>query len=93
MPEFFIRFLTDPGDLVVDLFAGSNATGAVAEIERRRWLAFDVSLDYLATSAFRFVDVGLPPLAMTEIYNCILRGETTDLTRFVQQPALLEVPA
>jgi DNA modification methylase len=29
--EFFIRFLTDPGDLVFDPFAGSNTTGAVAE--------------------------------------------------------------
>src|SRR5690606_21861294 len=33
LPRFFIRFLTDPGDLVVDLFAGSNTTGAVAESE------------------------------------------------------------
>jgi len=26
--EFFIRFLTDPKDLVLDPFAGSNTTGA-----------------------------------------------------------------
>lgn len=35
MPEaiakFFINFLTDPGDLILDPFAGSNVTGAVAE--------------------------------------------------------------
>ena len=31
LPEFFIRMLTDPGDLVLDIFAGSNTTGAVAE--------------------------------------------------------------
>ncbi len=31
LPEFFIRFLTEPGDLVVDPFAGSNITGEVAE--------------------------------------------------------------
>jgi hypothetical protein len=29
LPRFFIRFLTDPGDLVLDPFAGSNTTGAV----------------------------------------------------------------
>src|SRR5438094_713730 len=47
LPEFFIRFLTDPGDLVLDIFAGSNTTGAVAETEGRQWLAFDESRSYL----------------------------------------------
>ena len=42
LPEFFIRFLTVPGDLVVDPFAGSNVTGEVAERLGRRWLAFDL---------------------------------------------------
>jgi len=55
LPEFFIRFLTDPGDLVLDIFAGSNTTGQVAQVERRRWLAFEEQLNYLATSAFRFL--------------------------------------
>ena len=27
LPEFFIKFLTEPGDLVLDPFAGSNVTG------------------------------------------------------------------
>lgn len=34
--EFFIRMLSDPGDLVVDIFAGSNTTGMVAEAEGRK---------------------------------------------------------
>ena len=29
--EFFLRFLTDEGDVVMDPFAGSNTTGAMAE--------------------------------------------------------------
>ncbi len=41
LPEFFIQFLTDLGDVVVDPFAGSNTTGAVAEKLSRRWLAFE----------------------------------------------------
>jgi site-specific DNA-methyltransferase (cytosine-N4-specific) len=93
LPEFFIRLLTEPGDLVVDIFAGSNTTGAVAEIERRRWLAFDLSLDYLAGSAFRFLETDLPLLTMKQIYDGILMGETVDLRRFFQQPTLLEIPA
>ena len=31
LPAFFIEFLTEPGDLVCDPFAGSNTTGEAAE--------------------------------------------------------------
>lgn len=55
LPEFFIKFLTEPGDLVVDIFAGSNTTGRAAESLGRRWRAFDPSREYLAASAFRFL--------------------------------------
>jgi site-specific DNA-methyltransferase (cytosine-N4-specific) len=55
LPEFFIRFLTDEGDVVLDIFAGSNTTGAVAEALGRRWMAFEIDQLYLAASAFRFV--------------------------------------
>jgi DNA modification methylase len=65
LPEFFIKFLTDEGDLVLDIFAGSNTTGAAAEQLNRRWLAFDLDQDYLAASALRFVE---EPEAK-EVYN------------------------
>ena len=54
LPAFFIDFLTEPGDLVVDIFAGSNTTGAAAEEAARRWLAFELDQDYLSASLFRF---------------------------------------
>ncbi len=54
LPEFFIRFLTNEGDLVFDPFAGSNVTGEMAERIQRRWLAFEVVEDYLKGSIFRF---------------------------------------
>jgi DNA modification methylase len=59
VPEFFIKFLTKPGDLVLDVFAGSNMTGAVAERLGRRWLAFDKDADYLDGSVGRFESDGL----------------------------------
>ncbi len=31
LPDFFVKFLTDEGDLIVEPFAGSNTTGMVAE--------------------------------------------------------------
>jgi site-specific DNA-methyltransferase (cytosine-N4-specific) len=54
LPEFFIKMLTDPGDLVVDPFAGSNTTGMVSEKLRRKWIAFDNVEEYLEASKFRF---------------------------------------
>ncbi len=56
LPEFFVRFLTEPGDLVLDPFAGSNVTGRVAENLDRRWLACEINADYVAGSRFRFVE-------------------------------------
>lgn len=71
LPAFFISFLTDPGDVVLDFFAGSNATGAAAERAGRRWLAFDSKADYLAGSVFRFVE-GLPESAILGLYRHLL---------------------
>jgi site-specific DNA-methyltransferase (cytosine-N4-specific) len=54
LPEFFVRFLTEPGDVVLDPFAGSNTTGAVAEDLERRWLSIDIDDQYLRGSIARF---------------------------------------
>jgi len=55
LPKFFVEFLTDnPTDLIVDVFAGSNVTGAVAEQVGRPWLAFEMREDYLEGSKYRF---------------------------------------
>ena len=54
LPEFFIQMLTDPNDLVLDPFAGSNVTGEVCERLNRQWLAIDNVEEYLEASKFRF---------------------------------------
>jgi site-specific DNA-methyltransferase (cytosine-N4-specific) len=56
LPEFFINYLTDENDLVVDFFAGSNTTGEVCENLNRNWLSFEIDADYVASSAFRFCE-------------------------------------
>jgi DNA modification methylase len=56
LPEFFISFLTEPGDLVLDPFAGSNMTGAVAQDLERCWFSVDVEDEYLRGSIARFDD-------------------------------------
>lgn len=54
IPRFFIEFLTDPGDLVVDPFAGSNTTGYIAEQLGRKWLGVELRPDYAEDSQLRF---------------------------------------
>lgn len=54
LAEFFVRMLTDEGDLVLDPFAGSNTTGAVAERQKRRWLSIEPCLEYIQGSIGRF---------------------------------------
>jgi DNA modification methylase len=54
LPEFFIKFLTDEGAIVLDPFAGSNMTGATAESLRRRWISAEIKPEYLSSSRVRF---------------------------------------
>ncbi|MFY9580041.1 MAG: site-specific DNA-methyltransferase [Gaiellaceae bacterium] len=60
LAEFFIRFLTDEGDLVYDPFGGSNTTGAAAEQLGRQWLASEPELEYIDGSRGRFTSVESP---------------------------------
>jgi site-specific DNA-methyltransferase (cytosine-N4-specific) len=90
LPEFFIRMLTDPGDLVVDIFAGSNTTGMVAEAEGRRWLAFELNREYVAASVLRFVPKGLSVSRVKDLYDAILRSEPVTIEDEIGfQPQLL----
>jgi len=54
IPEFFIQFCTDPKDIVLDPFAGSNIVGEVAEKAGRRWLAIEIDPEYAIGSLGRF---------------------------------------
>ena len=58
LPRFFIEFLTNPGDMVLDPFAGSNTTGHVAEGLGRKWIGVELSQEYALESRLRFE--GLP---------------------------------
>lgn len=93
LPEFFIKFLTDAGDLVLDIFAGSNTTGAVAEQLGRPWIAFELDLGYLAASSFRFIESNESAENIQETYRKILHREPVDLREPRSQLSLLEVPS
>lgn len=78
LPEFFINFLTDPGDLVVDIFGGSNTTGSVAESLGRQWLSFDLDIGYVAASVLRFMSSN-HEADIKRVYYDVLNGKTINL--------------
>jgi DNA modification methylase len=53
--DFFIKFLTDPKDLVLDPFGGSCTTGRSAESLNRRWICIEKERDYLRGAKGRFL--------------------------------------
>lgn len=54
LAEFFIKFLTDKNDIVLDPFAGSNTTGAAAQILGRKWVSIEPQQGYIKGSRARF---------------------------------------
>lgn len=54
LPEYFIRMLTDPGDLVFDPFGGSCITGEVSERLKRKWICCELVEEYLQGAQGRF---------------------------------------
>lgn len=54
--NFFIQFLTDEEDLVLDPFSGSNTTGYCAEKLNRKWISFEIKEDYIKQAIIRFSD-------------------------------------
>jgi len=84
LPKFFIQFLTNTGDTVLDIFSGSNTTGYVAEQLQRRWLSMELDRSYAALSAVRFMD-GWEESVIRSTFTTI---ETGDPVRLIAPPAL-----
>lgn len=79
IPEFFIEFLTEKNDLVVDIFAGSNTTGHAAEKLGRKWMSFELDINYVATSAFRFLPKNLSEKILSNVHRSILGNKSVDI--------------
>ncbi|WP_087865323.1 site-specific DNA-methyltransferase [Comamonas thiooxydans] len=54
LAEFLIKFLSEPGDLVVDPFGGSQTTADAAERLGRHWLTTEVMAEYVLGGSTRF---------------------------------------
>ena len=54
LADFFVKFLTDKNDLVLDPFGGSCTTGQSAESLGRRWICVEPKKEYLIGAKGRF---------------------------------------
>jgi len=61
LPEYFIRMLTDPEEVVLDPFGGSCITGEVAERLGRKWVCAVMVENYLQGARGRFERPSSPP--------------------------------
>ena len=77
-----IEASSNPDDLVLDCFAGSGTTLAVASQLKRRWVGIDNSVEAIATTLRRFAK-GLEPMG-----DFVSKQET--LERSIQKPLLWE---
>lgn len=79
-----IEASSNPGDLVLDCFAGSGTTLAVASQLRRRWIGIDNSVEAISTTLRRFAR-GLEPMG-----DFVSKQEVQTEERTIQQSALWE---
>jgi len=85
IPEFFIRLLTDPGDVVIDPFGGSCVTGEVAERLSRKWTCIDLVEDYVKGAIGRFKKPG----GATQEKLCANKSQNETNYYKVPRPGLL----
>jgi site-specific DNA-methyltransferase (cytosine-N4-specific) len=92
LPKFFLKFLTQPGDTVVDIFSGSNTTGYVAEKLGRKWFSMELDREFAALSAVRFMD-GWDTQRMKRSVDRMIAGEPEklDTRRYQPHPTLFAV--
>jgi DNA modification methylase len=57
IPEFFIKLCTQPGDVVLDPFAGTCTTAVVAEALERFWLMAELDASYCDVLPSRLADL------------------------------------
>ena len=83
LPEYFVRMLSDPGDFVVDPFAGSCVTGEVCDRLDRKWVCCELDQDYLLGAEARFSRDDGPAAMNAKPYQihppCMLDGPDTPL--------------
>ena len=96
--EFFVKFLTDEGDVVLDPFAGSNTTGAVAQSLGRRWLSVEADWTYAAHAIGRFdprlITTTCDKLLITEMETPAADkvNDSTDHAATASSTSALEMP-
>jgi len=66
--EWIVKACSNPGDLILDCFAGSGTTAKAAELNARRWIAADLSRFAIHTTRKRMLSVsGVKPFIVANL--------------------------
>lgn len=57
LPEFFIKWLTDEGDVVLDPFMGSGTTAVSSIRLNRKFIGFDINPEYIKMTEERLKNI------------------------------------
>ncbi len=71
VPEYFVRMLTDQGDLVLDPFAGSCVTGEVCERLKRKWLCVELDEEFIEGAKGRFLNMKVEKPAQQPLFGYV----------------------
>jgi DNA modification methylase len=63
IPRRLIRLLSDPGDVILDPFAGSGTTLRVAADLGRRWIGFEIDPKWASTASHAAREASLRSLS------------------------------
>lgn len=67
LPNFFIEWLTDENDLVLDPFMGTATVAQVSQLRNRNWVGFEMNESYKPIQNFKLSDEGLKEVKLSPI--------------------------
>jgi DNA modification methylase len=67
LPHFFIEWLTDEGDLVLDPFMGTGTVGQVAKKKNRNYIGFELNDAYKEIQDLKFTQEELDKVKLSDI--------------------------
>lgn len=65
----------------------------MAEVEGRRWLAFEERQDYLAASIFRFLPKDTAKAKLEAAYEAVSAAQSVDLTAYLPRTEMFQTAA
>lgn len=88
LPHFFIEWLTDEGDLVLDPFMGTATTAQVAKKKGRQYVGFELNPSYKEIQDLKLTDEEIEKVKLSPMKD--LFSETITMSDVVEEEDLVD---